>query len=106
MSLHQFLDDVIVEARKLLTHTDPAVPAIAQSIVQRAEAAKDALVADAEGLAREADADAKQVFADGENALRPVAAEAVADVKNLGGEAGGDLARAAKTATGTAAPAK
>jgi hypothetical protein len=61
MSLH-LLDELIAEAKKLFSHTDPAVPAAAQSIVAKAEAIKTEVVADAKQLGSEAVGDGKALL--------------------------------------------
>lgn len=85
MSHPAWIDEVIAEAKKLFTHSDPAVPAAAQSIVGKLEAAKAEIVADAGKLGSEALADGKALLTEAEQ----------------------DAAKAVGNATGTqAAPAK
>jgi hypothetical protein len=66
MSHPAFIDEVIAKAKELFTHSDPAVPAVAQSIVDRLEAAKVEVVADAERIGSEALGDGKSLLAEAE----------------------------------------
>lgn len=83
MSHPAWIDDVIAEAKKLFTHADPAVPATAQSIVDKLEAAKSEAVA----------------------AAKQLGSEALGDGKTLLGEAEQDAAKIASGVTGPTPPA-
>ncbi len=66
MSHPAWIDDVIAEAKKLFTHTDPNVPAVAQSIVDKLEAAKTEAITDAKTLGSEALNDGKTLLVEAE----------------------------------------
>jgi hypothetical protein len=76
MSHPAWIDDIIADAKKLFTHSDPAVPAAAQSIVDKLEAAKTEIVADAEKLGSEAVADGKGLLTEAEQDAAAVVGQA------------------------------
>jgi len=78
MSLHHraLLDELIHEAEALFSHTDPAVPAAAQSIVAKAEQIKTEVIADAKQLGSEAVADGKALLTEAERDAAKVAGDA------------------------------
>ena len=81
MSHPAWIDDVIAEAKKLFTHTDPAVPAAAQSIVGKLEAAKAEIVADARALGSEALGDGKKLLTEAEQDAAKVVGDAAGTSK-------------------------
>jgi hypothetical protein len=82
MSLKTLVAEAITEIEKLLTHTDPAVTAQAQTVAGKLEAIKTEVVADAEKIGHDAEDDGR----------------------NLLGEAEGDITQIAEHATGAPTP--
>lgn len=76
MSHPAWIDEVIAEAKKLFTHSDPAVPAAAQAIVGKLEAAKTEALADARQLGSVALGDGKTLLAEAERDAAKVVGDA------------------------------
>lgn len=76
MSHPAWIDAVIADVEKLFTHSDPAVPAAAQSIVAKLEAGKAEALADAKALGSEAATDARTLLTHAEQDAATIAQDA------------------------------
>ena len=78
MNVPAWIDEVIADAKSLFTHSDPAVPATAQSIVTKLEAGKAEVIADAEKIGTEAEGDGKALLAEAEQDAAQITGHATA----------------------------
>ena len=91
--IHKLLDEAKAEFAKLFGHGDAEVQAVAKAAVEKIDAVKTAVEADAPKIEAEAATDAETVAHDTEAAAKPVVEEAVHDGETVAAEAAADVAK-------------